>query len=152
MANQQINYRNELVKMLKYLRKIKPRYFYHLNRLTYKTVYPCSNGQDVEAIYLRDSITVGELKKFLKDIPDDLTVDAFEDRDYDGESNGVLLRFEYEQKYSDEQYYRQLLPWYNAEKAKEKAKDIPIPTEEEYHEMLAKIKRYADAKVNYVSC
>lgn len=145
-----INYRSELVKMLKYLRKIKSNYYY-LKRLTYKTVYPCSNGQDAEAIYLRCSLTVGELKKFLNDIPDDLTVDAYPESDYD-DAGDVILRFEYERKYDDEQYYRQLLPWYNAEKAKEKAKDIPIPTEEEYHEMLAKIKRYADAKVNYVSC
>ncbi len=147
MANQQINYRSELVKMLKYLRKIKPRY-YELKRRTFKSTYLCSNGQDAEAIYLSDDLTVTELKDFIKDIPDHLTLDAFKEEDHDD----VVLMFKYVCKQDDPGYYRTIKQWYDYELAKEKVKDIPIPTEEEYHEMLAKIKRYADAKVNYVSC
>lgn len=137
--------------MLKYLRKIKPRYL-ELKRRTFKSTYLCSNGQDAEAIYLSDRLTVGELKRFLKDIPDDLTIDSFEDIDYDDCAGDIILRFEYDRKQDDQQYYCTLKPWYESELAKEKAKILPVPTEEEYHEMLAKIKRYNDAKSNFGSC
>lgn len=150
MASQQINYRNELVKMLKYLRKIKPMY-YELKRPSYRAMYLCSNGMDAEAMYLREHNTAGELKKFLADIPDDVFLDISTESDYD-DIGDTILRFTYNKSWDDQTYYHSIKKHYLAELAKEKAKDIPVPSEEEYHEMLAKIKRYADAKVNYVSC
>lgn len=146
-----IDYRKELVKMLRYLRKIKPMYC-ELKRPSYRAMYLCSNGMDAEAMYLREHNTAGELKKFLTDIPDDVFLDIGSDGEYGNYSDDVILRFTYNKLWDDQTYYHSIKKHYLAELAKEKAKDIPIPTEEEYHEMLAKIKRYADAKVNYVSC
>lgn len=150
MANQQINYRSELVKMLRHLRKIKPVY-YELKRPNYRATYKCSNGMDAEAMYLREYNTVGELKEFLADIPDDVFLDISTEVDY-GDSGDTILRFTYNKFWDDQTYYHSIKKHYISELAKEKAKYIPVPTEEEYHEMLAKIKRYNDAKVNYVSC
>ena len=141
-----VDYRAELAKMLKYLRKANSKHYCGLNRPSYRATYTCSNGQDAEAMYLREDTTVGELKKFLSSIPDDLFLDAELETDYDN-AGDIILKFTYNKSWDDRAWYVNLKKHYDYELAKEKTKDIPIPTEEEYHEMLAKIQRYADANI-----
>lgn len=96
--------RDEIARMLKALRKAGYENRY-LVRHKYYSTYKCSNGQDALAwtIY-NEQVTVGELKKFLNGVTDDLFVDFWYDEDY----GGYTLSFNTETKVSDETWYNKV--------------------------------------------
>lgn len=97
--------RDEIARMLKALRKAG--YENHqLVRHKYYSTYKCSNGQDaLEWTIYDNEVTVGQLKKFIDGVPDNLLINLnYDDMMFDS----YTISFSTEVKVADETWYNKV--------------------------------------------